>query len=1081
MKKINSIKNRSFLRTAAFFLTMFWAISVFGADPWRAFYDALLERGYYDTAIDYLELYRGKPNCPPDLADQIDYLVGKTTLGFLRTATSAERTMYINRGREILTKFLDEHPEHPSAFEASAALASICMDEGTSELAKTTDDMSDLEKLKYRNTARQSFSDAKAYLDRAVDMAKIRVKEIRSDPERKNSPEADRIYGEYLDLLLDSTRLTAREAETNPENSPNWTTGLEAAKTKFNEIYEKYQLYPGGYRARFEEAKIADKLGRTDAAIEMLDEISALPPQRPLFSLQTEALLLSGQIALRDKKPVRLMGLIQQFNQWKNVQKYPPVYYDSTEGLQIHLCAGQAALELFRLRQTDRKAFNAAGKEAFTDRSDPAVKLMSILDNFAYEQFDFVYQQRSSLSLEAEKFLQDPAFAERQQKTNSEKPLNFEAAAKLVNRLWTDFVQANLEAADAYGDEAVLAAEERKKTSADSAERGFRWAFEMAGRGADGKTLDDLRLQWATLKLLLSRFEEAQILADYLLYRRPAYPSVTKAAEVSLHAARNLYQQAKKDGVDAETLAMLEQQVQDKTDYIIKRWGEGLSGVLLPIVQEAVLVRMQTAIASGNIAAAKDFLGKIPDDSPQKSEAWIQLGQSLWAEYVKRLNESNGAESDAQNSAELLASARESLEKGLLGKIEANNGVRSDDLTAVYAALSLAQIAVTDHRPDDTVQWLTHPTVGPLTLVEKHLAADSAASGENASGDAAPLGEQFRLTALTLSLRAFVAVKDFARAEQVMCELEKFVGTDKKNEQRLTGVYLQLGKQLEDQIRQLRAAAAADPVKTAELASVSEGFENFLDRISKRSEGNTYFTLRWVADTFYSLGVGMTDEGTAVSEADAAKSKEYFEKSGRTYHAILKKFDADPASLPNENARTVTSMKLADCLRRVGRCSQAIHFILPSLQTNENNLELQFAAADIYRYWGEIDPTYYVRAIQGGEPKENAKNLIWGWNRIITLLSRNMSKSDLYRQRFYEAVLRKMECRAGWLKSLASAEDRKKQAQSAENELLRLYQVHPDLGGPAFFHKLDDFLKEFRRELGTAEPSGFRPAAEPES
>lgn len=1069
------------LSAGIFSAAFFSPNALFAAERWRDFYAALLERGYDDTAVDYLESFRGQANCPADLAVELDALIGKAYLQRARTGTSAERDLFLKKSREMLTRFLAEHPDHPEAFEASAQLAMISIREGERELAKMKDNMSDLEKIKFRESARKTFEAARGALDKAVELARARVKEIQADKEKAKSDEANAIYGEYLNLLLDSTGLIAQMAETYPENSSSWTEGLEKAKEKFAEIYQKYQMYPGGYRARFEEAKISDRLGKSDEAVEILNEISLLPNQRPLYVLKTEAIELFGEIALRDKKPERLMEMIRNYNGWKNINQLPPNYYLSGEGLRIHLLTGQAALALFELRGNDRKAFNAAGKTVFADSTDSSVKMMAHLDKVAYEAFDFVYQQKSPLSLEAEKFLKSPLFSGQRGKAAAEKPADFADAQQRLNRSWTDFVQANLAAAEALTADAAAESSKHKKAAQEETERNFRWAFALATRKTDPAALDALRLQWATLKLLADQNEDAEILADFLLYRRPGFDGATKAAEIGLKAMKNLHRQARRRDAGADEMARLDEQIARKTDYILKRWGENSAGNTLPVVQEAVMVRMETAIAGGDRAKAESFLQRIPEDSPQRAVADIQLGQSLWADYLERTADRENP-TDAAALTQELEQAQKALGDGLTKRLEATNGGSADDMTSVYAALSLAQIAMTRNKPDESLRWLSHPNIGPMTIAEKQAARlareDAAEEGETSeasdgasASEGEPMSDSFQLTALMLALRTLVALGDFERAETTMGRLEMFVAKGQGSQQRLTSVYLQLGKQLEDQLRTLRQAAVDDPAKAEELKSVSEGFENFLERISTRKEGNTYLTLRWIGDTFYGMGTGLAS-GDGVSEADALKAKNYFERAGRTYYGILKRIDAEPDWVPNEGAKILVTIRLVECLEQVGRYPQAMKLLVPLLTANENNLELQFTAASLYESWGKLDKTCFVRAIQGGEPKENGKNLVWGWNRIVTLLSRNIDKSDLYKTRFYEAVLHKIDCRRLWIETLSNPDDRKKQATGGMNELIRLRKVQPDLGGPEMFRKLEEHLRNFQRIAGAA-PIGF--------
>lgn len=1113
------------------FLLFFAAPLTSAAENWRGFYDALIQRGYYDVAIDYLESFRGQENIPPDLAPEMDRLLGTASLEVIRTAaTKAERDLFTQRAKDYLTRFLSEHPDNDFAYDANGALGDIYMEMGNAELARIQKGVSDAEKSTIYKTVQDYFAQAKVYIDQGVEQAKEVAKRWQSDESRANSPEANQIYGEYLNLRIQGAELVMKLAMTFPSGSEKWKTGLTAAREGFGQLYEKYNRYPGGFKARLLEAKAARELGQKEEAFEFLEEINSLQMTAALYSIKTEAILLFDEMAMEEAKPADLFKMIDLFNDWKIANELPPLYYSTMEGLRIHLLTGQAALKLMELKAADKNAYQKGAKEAFAEKKTTAMKLLNKPEQQAYEWFDFVYRQKSPLSLEAEKLLSNPVFRDKIQEGFSSKPHNFEEALQKVNRSWTDFIQANLEAEDAMGAETTDAAEARKVETAETADRCIRWSFELAGRNADRDKLDTLRLQWATLNLLAGRWDDAEILADFILFRRPGSPLATKAAEISLHAVRNAFQDGKKIGSDESTLARLDDAVQNKANYILKRWGNGFSGNLLPIVQEAILVQMDTAIGTGDIEKAKGFLEAIQESSPVRATAELQLGQSLWANYVDliQLKKENPESVSEEKMESMISSARDSLSKGLEQKLIQTNGGRGDDFLTVCSALSLAQIDVTLGLPDDAFKWLTHPNIGPLTLVEKRLGdkmkASGAADASDKSGDAdepdqadaengangadskeesaegpegakpteggesadqekvahsiaagtSGLNEQFQLSTLTLALRVLVAMNDFDRAERVMTGLESFINEGKGDEQRLTVVYLQLGKQLQDQIQILRQGGETDPTKAERLKTVSQGFEGFLDRISKRTEGNTYFTLRWVGDTFFSFGLGLKPIGGSPGEIDP-DSKSYFEKAGRTYQTILKRIEADPSWAPNENAKLLTTLRMADCLREIGKYGNALKALLPLMAANENNLEIQFAAAGIFQEWGVKERVCYVRAIQGGVPKPNGRNTVWGWNRIISILSRNIDKSKQYKEKFYEAVVHKMECRLAWMTGISDQAERVKQAQNGETELTRLYKVHPDLGGPTTYKKLENFLKRFRSEAGGDSETGFVP------
>ena len=1057
------------------------------AEDWESFYDALMNRGYYDVAINYLESFRNSPSIPDSLAAELDSYLGETALELMRSAaTKAERQ-------------------------------------------------------KIEKTVQDDYSKALKYAQTAVAQAKEAAQRMKSSDATSRSPEAQIIYADYLGLRIKENDLSMKLALTYPEGAPERKEGLEAARAAFDALYEKYSKYPGGFKARLLETKAALALGDNAAAAEYLDELLGLPMSKALYAIKTETILLYGQMIIEKGEPADLFRFMAAFYDWKYANDLPPVFYITAEGLQIHLLAGKAVLKLDKIKSSDPKKYADAAKEVFTDQK-PAVlkavtKLLSKPDKQAYEWFDFVYRQKSPFSAEAEKLLADPVFAGRGNPLSDEEPATFEEAVERLNRAWTNFIQANADAGNALTAETSAKTGARKAETARAADRALRAAFQTAGRySAEPGQLDKLRLQWATLAFMTGRWTDAEILGDFLLYRRGGSAIAPKAAEISLLAAKSAFREGKKNGADEAELDELRQAVQSRADYIVQKWGGDLSGEsLLPVVREALIVQMDTAVTAGDIDRAKEFLGAIPPTSAAYADAAIQFGQSLWSAYIELLNQKNEDPESVADAAlqKILDSARGSLESGLEKKLELTSGGRGDDLPTVNAALSLAQIDLLLGKAQEAQQWLLHPNIGPLTLVERRFAGaaeqaaeqtaetpaekegEESAETEEGTEEAAaekqapeaqelilppsPLSDPFQLSALTLGLRVLVATQDFEHAEKVMNCLELFVNTGVGSEERLTLVYLQLGKQLQEQIQTLRQSG-----DTESLRSITRGFEGFLDRISARTQGNTYLTLRWVADTYFNFGLGLkpssapgaaalpeggqpsasADEAqaqTAGDDEDAKSAAEYFKKAGKTYQTILQRIEAEPDWASSPNAKIATTLRLSESLRELGRYGTAVKALIPILETNETNLELQTGAALILQEWGKQKRALYARAIQGAVPQKGGKNLIWGWNRIIAILSRNIEKSPQFKEKFYDAVVNKMECRNEWIAGIADPGEKAKQARGGETELLKLHKLHPDLGGAAYKKKLEFYLKAFRETAGVPSDEGFpKPQQQPQ-
>ncbi len=101
------------------------------AEQSREFIEGLRNLGYYDTAIEYLELAADNPLVAPEFKETLDYEAGVT----LTTAAQATRSMaakekHLAEARAKFEKFVAEHPEHPSVVSAKRLLAKLLVVRG---------------------------------------------------------------------------------------------------------------------------------------------------------------------------------------------------------------------------------------------------------------------------------------------------------------------------------------------------------------------------------------------------------------------------------------------------------------------------------------------------------------------------------------------------------------------------------------------------------------------------------------------------------------------------------------------------------------------------------------------------------------------------------------------------------------------------------------------------------------------------------------------------------------------------------------------------------------------------------------
>ncbi len=1098
---------------AAISSVFFLGVSISPLEParadedWERFLQALDDRGYDDVALDYLRLLEKSGNAPPELAAELDFRLGVATLKSLSTAPASARADLAAQGRASLERYLAANPDSPNAAAANAALAQTLIDAGERSLADAAKKgVSEDAKSKALLAARVAFADAKKPLDAALQAARTRVQTVQKDPKAKQAARA-----EFVDLTLRVAKLTAQTARTFPEGAAERTDGLTKARGYFAKFYETYHQFPAAFEARFNEAQVAAELGEVDAALAALSELAVLPYEDRYSSLKTRASLLEAEIALAGDAPTRWMSVLQKFRAWKDA-KLDDAFYGSAEGLRFHLLTAQATIKLEELRRADRDQYVDAGRKTFVDSADPTYKLLNSPKRatgsnavvvFALETLSFVASGRGAAALEAEELLKHPLFEgiDRSQFSFAQKVSDFPSAADAASRAASMFAQTRADARDAAPELAAEANAQAEKAAAD-AYQAFQTAFGFVDDKTPQPELDALKLRFAVLCFSTERFDEAFAAADELVKNRPDFADAPQAATVALRALQASNAKLRSEAADDETLNAASAKLAEYAAYVVERWSAATDAASVAVVQEAALVRTDAAVASGDLDGARALLEQIPEDSPRRSVAELRLGSLLWktwnerkvaadaqAEIADAANPSAATEAEAADAAldELRDAAEKTLLAGLQRKIAESNRSKTDYL-AIYSAFQLAEIYERAGNVADAEKWLTHPDFGPLAVVEAALDAasqdgengeasnanaETAATSAESTADAANfLDDDFQTATLALALR--VRTADASRldeAQKTMERLEAVAARNPENAAKLTSVYVRLGRRVEERLVELKEAADdGDASKAEELAATTKSFETFLQRVAQRGDANGYAALRWVADSYLSLGRGLAGTlGDPPPEAVA-----YFAEAGRAYQTILRRIAADPNFAPTANARFVVSTKVVECLRGAGAYEKAFSQLGKLLDERPTNVDLQFEAARTLQAAGRKNPTYFAQAIVGGIPNAQGRSRAWGWNGLVNRLARASASNPRLAPAFYDACFEKTRCRYLDARRTTDPGDREKKIRDAETELERLRQTRPDLGGAATFAKFDAAYQNFQKLRGVKKPKSLR-------
>jgi len=628
------------------------------------------------------------------------------------------------------------------------------------------------------------------------------------------------------------------------------------------------------------------------------------------------------------------------------------------------------------------------------------------------------------LRLKAQLKLNDPLLAT--DRLLVETPKSYEEARDRAKLAWNEMQEADLE----------LKRLDRLRAEALQC---FRFALAHAPRDEAVNELNTIRYCLAYLNWVADEYYDAAILGDFLARRYPDRPEGQPGAKIALAAYDKLFNSdSSGENREAERGWMT-----SMARFIIDRWPNSR------VADDAWMVLIRAAVTDRNVGEVKACLEHISVDSPRRGVAELMAGQLLWNAYLEATMLPKKQQPTKAELSGMLSYAKKTLEAGvnrLRKSVDAGGEVSSPLATAV---LSLAQICLDMGRGEEAVVWLNDPKIGAHTLTK------SKNKVTNRGG--------FRLETFKAALRAYVAAQQLEMAEETMNALEKT-----KEASNITQIYIGLGRQIENSLKRIRAEG-----NQAEAAKVARGFELFLTRIYARpTEETTFNSLHWVAETFMSLGASMDTKGENLSPVAA----NYYKKAASVYLKIIELCRTDKTFEPSPGLVDGIQIRLAICLRRLGRYKEALDTLVEILKVRNTLIDAQLEAAYTYQAWGKLKPGYFLLAIRGGRKAKkkdgNVAYLVWGWGGIAKKLQYSKPHQDIFHEARYNLAL----CRMKYAMS-KSGQKKVELMRQAEQDIFVVQRLRPEMGGKKWYQQYDALLIKIQRFLGVkANQQGLRAA-----
>lgn len=977
-----------------------------GIDLPTQFLEKLRERGWHDVALEYLERADEDPLATPDFLAEIEFQLAVTRSALARQAVGdKQRNALLEQATAGYRKFADAHPDSPNSIEALSQVGSLLAERALVALDKADRLPEDAttEKSKLRDTARSTIDEAILAVERLL----ANVEKQLAGLPRGAALQANKQAGAFKQDLLGkqaegrflAANLNFEKARTFTAGSAQHREALQAAAAGFQQLRKDYENKLVGFYAVLYEGRCYQNAGDYAKALATFDELVNQPVGQADFrKLVARAYRYRAECHLAEKN---FDKVIEECREWLDQSQsdelaqpeWLAVTYRLAEAYAQKAASDATAGGAGRLRTEARKLFREVSRQPGEFQNDARAALA--ISGSGTAPVATVTGFADALAAG---------------KTALEQMTSAQLAVKLAannNPAGVDDLQdqvaANRSAALKYFEQAVEFIDD--KTPADEVAQAryyLCWLY-----WEDGRT------------------DEAAALGEQIVEQHSESPYATTAAKVTLASYEKMYLAAR-DAGNANDIAATSAKLRQIAELIVDRWNDS------DVATTATNLLISLALRENDYDAADQLLKKLPERA--RGAAGLTLGAALWNQYLQQAADTEGGPTAVPH--ELKSRATQLLAAGY----ESLSGTDAPTTSQATGVLYYVQALLAKGDAARALEVLEDKRVGPLAVMKRDSAGPHAAA--------------FALEACKAALRTYVSV-DPPRADDaiaMMEQLETIAGESEKSQQQLTSIYVSLGLQLQDQIKQLTADG-----NDAQAQGVAEAFASLLERVAQRGDSQSWAVRNWLAQTSLQLGSGLSGPAAA----------RYLQQAESAYRNILNTVEKDPQFAPNELAILAVRMKLGETLQSQGKFSGAIEQFAAILAEKPNMLEVQQTAAAALQAWGNAqkDPAILERAIRGTNPGADGKNMVWGWLHLARVADyAKRSNPDQQTAAKYEDIYfgaRFQAAKARYSAALlAEGDSRAKQLATVRQSIVALRQLYPDLGGARWKPKFDALLTE---------------------
>lgn len=966
--------------------------SVSAAEPYLEFAEALRQRQYFDTALEYLEWADGRPNVPADVKAVIPFEKAVTLISLSKEQKNPEVALTtLNKAQLFLEQFLKASPDHPKAAKASAEAAVVLQTRGKVALIQARSPANAAKKGDFFKQSKDFLAQAKAMYASAADKYSKEYAQFKPfiDKEKDREEFDARLAVEQLMIRakLDAAIVEYEEAQTFDREDPQYKVVLSSAAAKFDDLHARHRSQIVGLLARVYQAKCFEEQGDLQKAMGLYNELLSHSPESEVMRNLRAQVTHFKLIALNSAAKADYVLVDKLATEWI---KENPGLSRSRHATGIKFEQARALEMLAKDRTVDMpedkkkqvlaealtiaRAVNTRPGE-YRDLSQAMItRLMAALNRDGKEPKDF-----------------DTAYG---------------MARELVNKL------------KELGD-TLKAAKEDKNNSPESvkaAERGFdlhknetarllNLALALKDSNTKVKDINIARYSLCYVYLLQGKFYDSAVLGEWLAKRYAGDEENDTTASDAAYVAMAAYARAYNVKSNTDKQADIQKMIAI-CDLIVAKWPK------TPKEIDAWDMLGKTYLQTKEYEKAAAAFEKIPPESGKFLDAQFLLGQSLWEAAIELMNKPEAERPDPTKLAALQKKAQDVL-KNAITVLEPKLA-ETEELPAglAVAKLTLAQIANQISQYAEAIKYLESDKRAVKTAM--------VLKPDEVRPPTGPKSVKFAQEVYKQILRAYIGLQNLDKAKGAMAEMEKLAADQGKD---ILPIYINLGRQFKEELDRL---AKADP---QQYQTTLKSFESFLGSMLAKKEGQNYSSLAWMGAMYVSLGEGVADK------AEAAK---FYAAGSQAYSDLVDKSLSDPKFCTKDQALAAKAQLVA-CKRKAGEFDAAMIMLKDLLKERPNAIDTQTEAAMVFQDWGAAgktdSPKQWIIALTGDSALGADKMGMWGWISLYKKMA-SSQEADKFKDQIIDTRYNIAYCR--YQQGLTeSGKSRMKSLEAAHTDISR--------------------------------------------